>query len=403
MRCVARKHRSSKRKEPKMTSAHPKTRNFRTTILLGIVFLISLISPVKSGSVVCNQLMSLAPGIMRFLVHPTGTLLAAQTATNEGTCIAFYAFQKSNPEGRSAKLTSLCKIEGETGQGIVYNWATTKRWFAFGTPQGKIAAYEIPEYDEEEVVLPTLLGIKNKQSPIKALSWSSDGEQLAVVVEDKLTLYAINPESKKRPFKRVASTNISDEEITFLEWSHNDAFIVTGNSQELSFWRTRTASGNMKLSAYSTKELETALKSVAAGIKDIAWNKTTTPTLAVLHSRNVLHNSTQPVTVQQNLTPQSSAAISWNATHKAHMHNQQELIVTDLTGRTYMVYTLSPKSFMYDSLTHELLPPFNRGGGQQTQEKDKFRSLPAHKHNLSEATMLDLVNKLANKVPKEVI
>jgi len=387
-------------KETNMTTALPGTRNSLKRIFLAFFALIAFLPNLHGGAVVCNQLMSLSPGIMGFLVHPTGTLLAAQKATSEGTCLAFYAFQKSNPEGRPAKLTSICQLDDETGQGIVYSWAKTKRWFAFGTPQGKIAAYEIPEYDEEEIVQPTLLGIKNKTSTIKAIAWSSDGEQLAVVVDEKLTVYAINPESRKRPIKRIASTAINLDEVTFLEWSDNDAFIVAGNSQELSFWRTHTPSGTVKLTAYSTKELEGALKRIPGGIKDIAWSKGNNPTLAILHSMITLitlpnQANNQPVTMLQSLTPQTSYALSWNATQKASKQGQQELIVTELSGRTYKVYTLTHKSFMYDSLTHDLLPPFNRSGSPQIIEKS--RSIPTHKHNLSETTMLELVNKLANK------
>lgn len=381
-----------------MTTAHHRAKQI---LIIIILMSAALTRPVKAA-VVCNQLIDLAPEIIRFLVHPTGSILAAQTSAQDSkTCISFYAFQKSNTEGRPAKLTQLSQLNDEDGQGFVYDWAKQKYWFAFGTPQGKIAAYALTENEDEEIPsVPVLLGTKQKISPIKGIAWSQEGEHLATITGNKLIIYSINLESRKRPIQRTTSIPLDLNEITFLQWSHDDSFIVAGNSKELFFWKTRTASGNIKLISYSNKELETALRTVSGPIKDIGWNRTGNPTLAILNNKLTLitlprATSTSPINMLHNFSSGASSVLSWNSTAKGSQPGSQELIISGISGKTYQVYTMTDRSLMFDTTNHELLPPFNRGGIQQEPALQK--SAPAQKHILSETSMLELVNKLVNK------
>lgn len=365
-------------------------------IVLSLLIVASLITSTLQPAVICNQLTSLAPEVMHFIAHTDGSLLAAQATANAGTCIAFYEFQKSTSEGRPAKLTQFSQLEEEGGQGIVYDWTKKKHHFLLGTPHGKITVYDILDRDEQGIrPEPVVLGEKEKHFSIKALAWSNDEKHFAAIANNKLTIYVLSPNSKKKRIKRVSSVALTIEDITFLQWSHDNGFIALGNTNEIVIFKTRDASGSLELSEYATKELADAMRKVGGNIKDIAWNKTSAPTLAILNTRITFltlptRSNGKGLHVMQNFATPHTSVLSWNAAPKACKLDLQELIVAEHTGRTYQVYTMTDKSLMFDTTAHMFLPPFHR-------DSTEMRNTPKSKHALSEITMLELVNKLINK------
>jgi|GEM_PF-2665115 len=349
------------------------------------------------SAVMCDQLSSLAPGIMKFIAHPQGKLIAAQEATSgSNTHLAFYEFQKGNEGGKKPQLKFSSALEQENAQGIIWSWATTQQRICFGTPTGKFAVYEIPTDDDlDEAPAPVLLGEKQKDQTIKAISWGNEGDLFAIILDKKLVLYALNPESKKRPIRRAASLELPIDDISFLSWSHDDSMIAVGNSSRILFLKTKTQSGTLRPAPFTNFDLDQALKNISGPIKDIAWNKTGTPTIAILNKKLMLISfqvpgSTSPISVFTNFATNTSAKLAWNTYAKTCTADNQELIVAHESALSYQVYTLTSRSLMFDTAAQEFLPPY----GQNPQPApNRFQQKPAKKHFLSDETTIELVNK----------
>lgn len=364
----------------------------------------SLPTLIISG-VLCDQLSTLSPGIMRFISHRNGQLIAAQEAgLGATTRLAFYEFQKGNDGGKRPQLTLHSALEQENAQGIVWDWSKTQQNFCIASHSGRFAIYAIPKIepgDEETDRTPILLGEKTKPKTLKTIRWSNDDDLIAVALDNKLTLYALEFESKKRPIRRMTSIDLSIDEITFLEWSHDNSLIVVGNNKKLVFLKTRTPSGSLKLSLYTSKQLDQALQSVAGSIKDIAWNKKGAPTLAILNKKMTLisfieRGGVPAIGTLHNFASNIAAALAWQNDNKENELENQQLIVASQTARTYQVYTVTPKSLMFDTASHEFLQPYQLPEiGEPGAHK--FNEKTTKNHTLTEETMIELINKLASR------
>ena len=367
-----------------------------------MVFVALSFTTIQS-SIVCEQLSMLAPGIMSFRAHSAGKLIAAQEATNgPKTRLSFYTFQAGNSEGKRAKLQFLSTLEREDAQGVVWDWTTNKSLFCLGTTTGRLAVYNILETNTEEAApQPIFIGEKNKAAAIKAIAWSCEGEHFATIIDNKLIIFSINQESRKHPIKRASAIELPLENVQYLTWSHDDSMIAVGNNEKVIIYRTRTPSGTIKLVQYANQELDAALKNISGTIKDIAWNKIATPTLAILSKKLTLLSiptpgSPAPLNMLHNFASSTSSALAWNSTQKSCKPEAQELIVTNATGRSYQVYTMTNRSLMFDTASHNFLPPFNQSSSQEAP-KNRLENKPTSNHELANSTMIELVNKLTRK------
>lgn len=371
--------------------------------LIKVIVFAALSWTTIQSSVVCEQLNMLAPGIMRFRAHSAGKFIAAQEATSgPKTRLSFFTFQAGNTEGRKAKLKFLSALEREDAQGIVWDWTTNKSLFCLGTTTGRLAVYNVLEanVEEETAPQPVFIGEKTKTTAIKAVAWSCEGEHVATITDNKLIIFSLNQESRKHPIKRASATELTLENIQYLTWSHDDSMIAVGNNEKVIIYRTRTPSGTVKLVQLANQELDAALRNISGTIKDIAWNKIATPTLAVLSKKLTLISiptpgSPAPLNMLHNFASGASAALAWNATQKSCKPEAQELIVTNATGRSYQVYTMTSRSLMFETSSHDFLPPFNQSSQQAAQSR--FENKTTSNHELAESTMIELVNKLTRK------
>lgn len=354
------------------------------------------------SSVLCDQLSSLCPGILKFLAHPQGKLIAAQEASSgTSTRLAFYEFEKGNDGGKKPQLKFSSALPEENAQGIIWSWTNSQQRFCFGTPTGKFAVYDIPADDDDldEKPAPMLIGEKQKNQTIQTISWGNEGDILAIILDKKLVLYTINQESKKRPIRRATSLELPIDEISFLSWSHDDSMIAVGNSSRILFLKTRTPSGTLKLTPFTNFELDQAINGISGTIKDIAWNKIGTPTIAILNKKLTLISfqvpgSSSPISAFTNFATNTAAKLAWNTYPKTCTAGNQELIVAHESALSYQVYTLTARSLMFDTAAQEFLQPYVQA---QQQGPNKFQQKPAKKHFLSEETTIELVNKFATK------
>ena len=372
---------------------------------LFFVYVIFSASAAVHGSVFCDQLSTLSPGIMQFLAHPQGKLIAAQeAASGSKTRLAFYEFQHGNDGGRKPQLTLFSALDQESAQGIVWSWTNKKQRLCIGTSMGRFAVYSVPsveEDDDDADRTPVLLGEKTKPHTIKNICWSNEEDLFAIVLDKKLVLYAVDQESKKRPLRRITSADLPIDEITFLQWSHDDSTLVVGNSERLLFYKTRTPSGTLRLSAYTNLELDQALQSISGTIRDVSWNKKGVPTIAILNKKLTLISfqpagSASPINTLHNFASNTGAALAWQVDDKPGASENQELIVASGTGRSYQVYLATTRSLMFDTTPHEFLQPYKL---PQIAEpgQHKLVQKAASKHTLADETLIELINKLANR------
>ncbi len=370
---------------------------------LFIASLIFATSTTLHPEVICDQLSTLSPGIMRFLAHPAGKLIAAQEAySGSKTHVAFYEFQKGTDGGKKPQLSFLTALNNESGQGIFWDWTNTKQLIALATLDGRLSVYQIPTAEDiaEYKLAPILVGEKNKFCNVKALKWNTEEDAFAIVLDKKLVIYALNPESKKRPLKRLTSIELSLDNVTFLSWSHDGSLIAVGDSQKLAFYKTRTPSGIPKLAPYASPDLDQVLKSIQYPLKDIAWNKTGAPTIALLGKRMALitfprANTAGHLGLHQNFASNIAGSLAWNFQETTGPTEGQELVVASTTGRSYQVYTLTDKSLLFDTAPHEFLPPYKQP--EAAKQQDRFTQKSTKKHTLFEATLIELINKMATQ------
>ena len=369
---------------------------------LFFLYVIFSATTMTQSGVFCDQLSTLSPGIMQFLAHSQGKLIAAQEATNgSNTRLAFYEFQHGNDGGKKPQLTFYSALDQENAQGITWSWTNKQQRLCIGTATGRFAVYTVPAVEEDDDAnrTPVLFGEKTKSSAIKKVCWNNEEDLFAIVIANKLVLYALDSESRKRPLKRITSTDLPIDEITFLQWSHDDSLLVVGNSQKILFFKTRTPSGTLRLAAYTNLELDQALQSISGAIKDVAWNKKGVPTLAILNRKITLisfhaQGAATPITTQHNFASNNGAALAWQLDDKPGTFDNQELIVASGTARTYQVYLATPKSLMFNTTPHEFLQPYKL---PQIADPRQQKLIPknAPKHMLADETMIDLINKLS--------
>jgi len=370
---------------------------FRLKKYFSLIFILSMLANCDAA-IICDQLASLSPNSIRFIVHPQGDFVASQEVVSaDKTQLSFYQYQTSNSEGRPEKLFPLCSLPDESAQGITWAWANNQPFFAYSTPAGKLAIYKISKDEETEISTAELIGEKLKPQQAEHIAWNSNGEFFAIICDNKIKVYALDLESRKHPIRRVSIKEITLKNILAISWSHDDSFLAAASPENILFWRTKTPAGNIKLTPYSNKRIDQAINQGSTGaIKDISWNHSGIPTLAVLSKKILLislpDQEDKTPLVQQNISSNSAAALAWNK--NSNSEHSQEIIVSTQDGRNYRVYTVTGKSFLYNSTMHSFLPPTTEVSRSPLSRYDISKELT---HIVADETMIELVNKLTQK------
>jgi hypothetical protein len=362
-------------------------------LFIFLVFCCQSTSPV----IICDQLMTLAPSAIRFTIHPIGELLAAQEpAAGSNTQLAFYRYEQSTPEGRSASLARLCSIPEESAQGSNWAWAQTTPFFAISNPSGTFSIYKLQTDDESATTKAVLVAQEQQSEQACLIAWNKEGDVIAIATNTQIKLYVLDEESEL-PLRCVFSKKHSLAQVKFLGWSANDLFLSLGNSQTLLLWTTRTTSGALRLSPYTNKKIDQTLSQGSVGeIRDISWGRGSSQSIAILGKKiiiiNIPEGSLDYPRVIQNIAPSNIFVIAWNQTPQTQ-DEKQEVIAASQNGTQYRVYTVTENSLAYDSTMHSLLPVSNTDEHSPLQ---RFNTIKPVTHEVASTTEVEIVNKLVS-------
>ncbi|MBM3894311.1 hypothetical protein FJ366_01825 [Candidatus Dependentiae bacterium] len=338
--------------------------------------------------------MTLSPSTLRFIVHPAGEVIAAQEIAGDSTQLTFFQYEQATPEGRSAVLNRLCSVPDESAQGINWGWTHSKLLFATSSNSGKFSIYKIEPTEDNSSATAIKIIEEEQGEQAVLIAWNNNNDIIALATSTHIKMYVFDEESEL-PLRCVFSKKHDLTNVKFLGWSSNDLYLSLGNKKTLLLWQTRNQSGILKLTPYINKRIDQTLSQASVGdIKDIAWGKSSSQSIAILGKKMIVINipelNPEFPRIIQNIAPSVLSFIAWNQTPSS-MGEKQEVIATTKTGIEYRVYTVTDNSLSYNSTPHSLLPP---SSPEESNPLQQFSTVPATTHIVADATEVELVNKL---------